>query len=153
MRSRWSTLSEAVQDQLKAIAGPRTDLARRRGMHIDIVGNGIPFLPHAPRWHDVPRLNRVLASFEIRALDVVDVVVSKLKPFRASDRQDIDAMVSRGLVPHDQLIARFKSAVDEFSYDARAPDIPGYIENLHEVERDMLGVPESEIELPSWVDR
>jgi hypothetical protein len=84
-------------------------------------------------------------------LDVVDVVVSKLKRFNANDQSDIDAMIERGLVPHDRLIDRFRAAVDEFMGDARAEDLPKYVANLHRVERDMLVVPETEIELPSWI--
>ena len=49
------------------------------------------------------------------------------------------------------MIARFRSAIDIFSYDARADDLPKYIEHLHRVERDMLDVNETEIELPPWV--
>ncbi|HEY1551709.1 MAG TPA: hypothetical protein VGG28_27970 [Kofleriaceae bacterium] len=30
-------------------------------------------------------------------------------------------------------------------------DLPKYVANLHRVERDMLGVDETEIELPSWI--
>lgn len=64
---------------------------------------------------------------------------------------DIDSMIQRGLVPHDELIARFRSAVEVFRHDARAEDLPKYIEHLHRVERDMLDVDETEIELPPWV--
>jgi hypothetical protein len=38
-----------------------------------------------------------------------------------------------------------------FSGDARAEDAQRIVENLNEVERDMLGVEESEIELPDWI--
>jgi hypothetical protein len=41
--------------------------------------------------------------------------------------------------------------VDVFSCDARAEDLPRYVRNLQEVERDMLGVNESEIDLPGWI--
>ncbi len=113
--------------------------------------NGIPFLPHVPLWHPVPDLNASLRRFEVLALDVVDVVVSKLKPFRPTDIDDIDAMIDRGLVPHDRLVERFRGAVDELVGDARASELPTYVDHLHRVERDMLGVAETEIELPSWV--
>jgi hypothetical protein len=82
----------------------------------------------------------------------VDVVVSKLKRFHANDRADIAAMVDRELVPHDLLVDRFRSAVDAFSFDARAPDLPRYVANLHLVERDYFGVDETEIELPPYID-
>jgi hypothetical protein len=60
-------------------------------------------------------------------------------------------MVDLDLVPHERLIERFRAAVDEFSGDARADQLPAYVANLHRVERDMLGVAESDIDLPSWI--
>jgi hypothetical protein len=84
-------------------------------------------------------------------LDVVDVVVAKLKRFHANDRSDIEAMVERDLVHHEALLARFRSAVDSYAADARADDLPRYVKNLHVVERDFLGVGETEIELPGWI--
>jgi uncharacterized nucleotidyltransferase DUF6036 len=144
-------LTGAVKRNLVAIAGPGTDLHKRWKLYVDIVANGVPFLPHAPLWHPVPGLNQALVRLEIVVLDVVDVVVSKLKRFHANDQADIDAMVERGLVPHERLIDRFRAAVDEFSGDARADQLSRYATNLHRVERDMLGVAESEIDLPSWI--
>lgn len=144
-------LSSATKDHLVRLAGPGTALHAQWKLYLDIVSNGIPFLPAAARWRPVHALNAKLASIELQALDVVDVVVSKLKRFSANDQADIDAMIQRGLVPHHELIDRFRSAVDVFVYDARAADLPRYIEHLHRVERDMLGVDETEIELPSWV--
>jgi hypothetical protein len=76
--------------------------------------------------------------------------VSKLKRFHANDRGDIAAMIERDLVPHDRLIERFRRAVDVFSGDARAEELPRYLRNLHQVERDMLGVAETDIDLPEW---
>ena len=85
------------------------------------------------------------------ALDVVDVVVSKLKPFRPNDKADIDAMIDRELIHHARLVDRFRSAADDWAYGAHADRLHTYVKNLNEVERDMLGVDETEIELPSWI--
>jgi hypothetical protein len=144
-------LTDQTKQRLIALAGPGSELHHRRKMYVDIVANGIPFLPHPPVWHPVPALNRALEHLEVLALDVVDVVVSKLKRFNSNDVSDIDAMIDRGLVPHDRLLERFLSAKDAFLGDAREQDLPKYIANLHRVERDMLLVPETEIELPSWI--
>lgn len=144
-------LTDEVKQRLIALAGAGTELHRRRRLYIDIVHNGIPFLPHAPSWHPVPEINGALDHLELRVLDVVDVVVSKLKRFNSNDQGDIDAMIQRDLVAHERLIDRFRAAVDEFLGDARAEDLPAYVANLHRVERDMLVVPETEIELPSWI--
>jgi hypothetical protein len=136
---------------LRQIAGRNTELATRRRMYVDIVPNGIPFLPHPPEWHAIEAVNRELTHLEIFALDVVDVVVAKLKPFRPNDKADIDAMIDLGLVPHDRLVARFRSAADEWAYGASADQLQRYVQNLNTVERDMLDVDETEIELPSWI--
>jgi hypothetical protein len=144
-------LTPAIRDRLKKLAGRDTELHIRLGMYLDIVANGIPFLAHVPTWRPQHALNATLQHFEISALDVVDVVVSKLKRFNARDRSDIDAMVQRDLVDHDLMLERFESAKDIFAHDARADDLPAIVMNLHTVERDMLQVPESDIELPSWI--
>jgi hypothetical protein len=60
-------------------------------------------------------------------------------------------MIDRELVPHERLLDRFRGAIDYNSMDARAVDFPRYLENLNRVERDLLGVEETEIELPPWV--
>lgn len=144
-------LTAEAKQRLLALAGAGTMLHKRRSIYLDIVPNGLPFLPHVPLWHPVPDINGALQHLELRVLDVVDVVVSKLKRFHANDQSDIDAMIERDRVPHERLVDRFRAAVDEFIGDARAADLPRYIANLHRVERDMLLVPETEIELPSWI--
>ncbi len=141
------SLTKEIQAQLIALAGRDTDLYTRHRLHVDVVASGIPFLPMVPVWHPTASLNAQLKHLELRVLDVVDVVVSKLKRFSPNDKADIDAMVQRGLVSHDRLVDRFRSAYNEFSYDARAADLGGYVEHLNQVERDMLGEPETEFDL------
>jgi hypothetical protein len=145
------TFDAKVADNLRVLAGKGSEIHTRRRIYLDIVASGIPFLPQVPNWHSLPELNARLTRFEIAVLDVVDVVVSKLKRFHANDRSDIEAMVDRGLVPHDSMIERFRAAVDVFAYDARAEDLPAIVRNLNQVERDLFGLPASEIALPSWV--
>ncbi len=82
---------------------------------------------------------------------MVDITVSKLKRFSASDQSDIEAVIDKGLVTHAALVGCFKEAVDIHSHDAQAEDLPRYVANLHRVERDVLGVSPTEIELPSWI--
>jgi hypothetical protein len=146
---RTANLDATIATRLEAIAGRNTTLHQRHQMYIDIVSSGIPFLPHPATWHSV---TLELSHFRLSVLDALDVVVSKLKPFRQSDIDDIVAMVQLELVPHEALLARFESAVAYFALDARAADeLPKYIRNLNEIERDVLGVDESEIELPPWL--
>ncbi len=139
--------------RLLELAGKGTVLHKRRTLYLQFVVSGLPLLPHVPLFHKLDALNASLRHFEIHVLDVVDVVVSKLRPFRSSDQGDIQAMVECGLVPHDRLVARFRDAVDEYAGGAGADDIPKYVRNLHRVERDLLNVTETEIELPDWIAR
>jgi hypothetical protein len=141
-----------TRTRLEAIAGRGSKLHVRHKLYVDIVSGALPFLAPSPRWLEVPDLNPDLTSFHVQVLDVVDVVVSKLKRFHAFDLQDIEAMVERGFVDHGVLIERFREAVDGYLLDARAEDLPKYVANLHQVERDLFGVPETAIELPGWLD-
>jgi hypothetical protein len=144
-------LTEDVRSRLLALAGPQTDLHRRHAMYLEVVAQGLPLLAQTPLWHPLPELNAVLSSFEIRVLDVLDVVVSKLARFHPDDRADILAMVKRGLVSHRSLLARFEAAIDVWKDGAHADKLPACVRNLNRLERDYLGIEESEIELPSWV--
>jgi hypothetical protein len=140
-------ISQATRAQLIALAGENTTLHKRHRVYIDIVGNGIPFLPRRPNYHFVPALS-TLVHFEVSVLDVVDVVVSKLKRFHANDQSDIQAMIDGEHVPHEKLIERFRTAVDWWTGDPRADQLPRYLKNLNRVERDFFGVAETSIELP-----
>lgn len=138
---------------LLQLAGRDTALARKHRLYVDLVKPGVPFLPHEPHWIPLEALNATLEHLDVRVLDIVDVVVSKLKRFSADDRSDIDRMVALGHVDHGALLRRFESAWDLFLHDARAPDLVRYARHLNMVERDMLGCPETAFELPDWADR
>ena len=140
-----------ISDRLVNLAGRGSALYKKHRIHIHIVRAGIPFLPHTPLWHPMPQLSAMLRRFKIEVLDVVDVVVSKLKRLSSNDISDIEAMVNLGLIPLDLLIKRFKDAVDVFSMNARMDDLPQYVRNLHRVERDILATEETPIELPNWI--
>jgi len=138
-----------VRRELLALAGRGSVLAVKYRLYLDIVGHAIPFLPQRPNFK--PAGLARLKHFEVVVLDVTDVVVSKLKRFSANDAADIRAMAERGLLQPAALAARFQAAADAFSIDARAEDLPKYVRNLHSVERDFLGVPESDIRLADWL--
>jgi len=141
-----------VADALLALAGKGTALHRKHHVYLDVVGSGVPFLPRPPKWNRIETLNASLRSFEIVALDITDVVVSKLKRLHDNDKEDIRAMIDRDLVGHAQLVERFLSAADVFSMDARAQNLSRYAQNLNWVERECLGVAETEYQLPPWAD-
>lgn len=141
-----------VAEDLIALAGKDTFLHRQHQVYLDVVGSGIPFLPRPCKWNPVEALNAGLRSFEVLALDITDVVISKLKRFHDNDMADIKAMIDRDQVHHAQLVERFLSAADVFSMDARAPHLIRYTQNLNWVEREFLGVTETVYELPPWAD-
>lgn len=144
-----SPLLPEVRQHLLDLAGRGTEMHKKCRMYLDIVHSRVPYVPRVPIFHEQTDL--LLKNFQVFALDVVDVVVSKLKPFRPNDREDITAMINGGFVDHTILVERFKGLVERWEFDARAEDLPRCVKNLHDVERNIFGVEESIIELPSWV--
>ncbi len=145
-------LSPSVQRQLLAFGGKDTALHRKHRIYLEIVAGAFPFLGVEPRWQSLQAFNTTLRSFQVEVLDVVDVVIAKLARLHSTDRDDIAAMESRGFIDHDVLIERFNSAVERIWHDARADDLPRIVRGLHWIERDLLGVSETHIELPPWVE-
>lgn len=144
-------LTREIQDGLLALAGPKTRLHERYHLYVQIVPGGLLFRRQAVTWHPLAALNDELRFFEVQVMDVVDVIVSKLKRLSPNDIVDIEAMCDRNLVSHDDLVDVFRQAVD-FTMDAKADDLPKWRANLHRVERDIFGIDEpTSIELPPWV--
>lgn len=149
-----TTLSAGTRALLLSLGGPDSDLYRRHRMYVEIVGSGIPFLPMPSRYHALDALNAEMRCLSLEVLDVTDVAVAKLKPFRPHDVADIRAMIERGHVDHGAFVRRFESALDRFLGDARAAEeLPRYIERFNRIERDYFDVEETAIELPEWLDR
>ncbi len=145
-------MNATTRARLELLAGPGTCLHRSHRMYLEIVGGGLPFLPQAPEWVGVVELNQHLSRLHVDVLSVVDVVVSKLKRFSAGDQEDVRAMIDLGLVPHERLLERFRSAVLAYEADARAGrDLPRCVAHLHRIERDLLGTGETEIPLPDFI--
>lgn len=136
--------------RLVALAGPGTRLHDRHGIYLDLVGVGIPFLPLEPLWHaaDV-RLNH----FNVLVLDVADVLVSKLKRYVGTDREDIRQMIDGGHVDHARMLARLLDVIEWHKYDGRSDALPAMAERFNQVERDWFGVEETTIDLPDEVFR
>lgn len=144
-------LTRPMQLKLIAVAGKGTSLHRKHQMYVEILASAFPFLPVDPSWCARSELNADLQHFSVEALDVIDVVVAKLARLHGADRGDIKAMVDLGLVEPALLVERFQSAVERVWMDARADDLPRYVANLHWLQRDLLGVAETEVELPPGV--
>ena len=143
-------IDAGAKERLLALGGQGTRLHDRHRIYLDVVDNALPLLPHVPLYHPVPALAG-LAHFEVLVLDVVDVCVSKVKRFSAHDRDDILAMVERGLVDPASLARRFADAIEDYTGPAEEEDFRRYNANLHRVQRDMLGVETSEMVLPAWM--
>lgn len=135
----------AVRQALLAIGGHGTRLHEKHRIYLEVVGSAVPFLPPDPVW---VRLDLGLRHFDIELLNVTDVVVTKLKRFHADDRDDVQAMVESDHVEHRALVARVREVVERLWFDARSDQLPRFVGNLHTVERDWFGVPETHIDLP-----
>lgn len=144
------SLSQEAVSQLKQLAGRGSQLFKTHRVYLDIVKPAVPFFPPKPIFH---QLDLNLNHFRIKVLDIIDVVVSKLKIFRPQDVSDIEFLANQNLLNNDPLVSRFKVAIDSFQMDARAEDLPQFVDNLHIVQRDFLGVEETQIELPDWLER
>lgn len=144
-------LPSDIKAELLALAGRGASLAVSHQMYLDIVPCGLPFLPQAPVWHALHGFSERLVHFQVESLDIVDAVVSKLKRFNTNDQSDVRAMIEKGLVAHEDLVERFKSAVDRFSGDARAHDLPKCVRNLNLIERDLFFEDATAVELPDWI--
>lgn len=142
-------ISGGVKLELLRLAGRDSALAVKYHLYLDVVAGGLPFLPQTPIFTHVKFPG--LKNFEVLALDVTDVVVSKLMRYSANDVSDIRAMAELGLLRPERLTERFQAAVDAFSMDARAEDLPKYVKNLHRAERDFLEAAPSQIRLPDWM--
>lgn len=142
----WRDGHFAIKERILQLAGPNTPIHKQQRVYIDVVNDSILFLPQRPNFHPV-EING-LKHFQVEALDVNDVVLSKLKRFNANDINDISAMVKLGAIDHPTLVKRFEQALDWFTMEARSDDLPKYVRNLNQVERDILVVNPSLVELP-----
>ena len=135
-----------VKAKLEGLAGKNSSLFSRYRLYLDIVNSAIPFILPRATYHPVPSMNG-LKNFNVHVLDVLDVAVSKLARFKASDVGDIRAVVELGLISHTAFVARFKDVLVAHSLDARREDFPKYLRNLNTIERDFFHVEETAIDI------
>ena len=145
-----SELGPETRDRLQLLGGKGTKLAERHQVYLDVVPAGLPFLPRPPLFHPLPEASAKLQHFSIEVLCVADVCVSKLKRFSASDQGDIEAMANLGVLDSEDVLDRFRNAIDANSMSAVAEDYPKILERFQAVQRDWLCVDETEIDLPDW---
>lgn len=138
-----------IKSSLQEIAGKESKLCKKYRMYLDFVAKALPFLPPRPNFYPLVDLNKELKHFCFWALEVTDVVISKLSRFQSSDIDDIRAMIERRLVKHETLLERFKLAFDQWEMSSRREKLPLIIKNLNEIERDLFLVKETSIDLPS----
>ncbi len=144
-------ISSTIRDQLLTLAGPNTTIAKRHKCYLEMVPSAFPFLPPKHLFHSIDSISKDIQNFQVDALDITDIVVSKLKSFRAGDVDDINELVRLNLLSHSKLIERFSLAIDAWFMDARANQLPKIIQNLNTILRDSFGVEEVEFELPNWI--
>lgn len=145
-------LTENIKKQLEKIAGKESVLCKKYHLYIDIISRALPFLPTNPIFYPLPKLNKELINFRVEVLDVIDVLISKITRFSSTDVDDFKAMIDLDVVDPVRLEKRFIEAFEGWTFEARAEKLPKMIENLHFVQRDLLLVEESKIELPNWME-
>ncbi len=138
----------ALKTLLLQLSGAGTALARRHRIYLEFVGQGLLLLPEVPDWK--PWLS--LDHFDMVVLDPTDVAVAKLARLHGDDVLDIEAMVERGLVRHDRLLERFRDAMAQHGFHGMGHKLRRAIDNLNRIERDVFVVPETAIEVPTWMD-
>lgn len=115
-----------------------------------MVGASTPLLPSLPVWH---RCDLGLTHFDVLALDVADVVISKLIRFHSDDRDDIRAMIEKGHLNHARALERLLDVIEKYQFDARSDRLPTMVRRFQQAERDWFGIAPTEIVLPDHVDR
>ena len=68
-------------------------------------------------------------TFYLRALDLIDVLVSELERFRPQDHRDLTFLVANDFVSHKNLLARFRMVLDYYAMDARAEELARFVKN------------------------
>lgn len=144
-------ITEQIKSDILGIAGKNSKLHKKYRLYVEFLKKAFPFLPLNPNYTKIADLNKMLTNFYVEALDATDVIISKLPRFKGPDVDDISAMIEMGVVDKENLDKRFRMAVNEWTCDARADDLPKIIENYHVIERDMFFTDESKIELPEWI--
>lgn len=145
-------IPKPIAKQLEELAGKDSRLFKRHGMYIQIVQSGVPFLPPRPLFHEQSELGHQLDHFKIKVMDLVDIVISKLKPFRPTDLDDIRAVIEAERLDVTKLLERFHLAKEQWLLGSRAGDLKRIVQNLHVIQRDYLFVTETPIALPDWLE-
>ena len=129
---------DSAKEHLLALGGPKTRLATQCGIYLDVVSPSVPFLPRPARYHQVDHLNAQMQNFSAKALDITDVVVSKLMPWRPNDRKDVQAMADLGHLDRDTLVERFLAAADASLGTAHSDHLEEMGQRVNQIERDWL---------------
>lgn len=138
---RTSEIDDEIHDKLLRIAGKGTPLHQKHRIFLDIVGANVPMLPSEPIWH--PYTGVRLRNFTVSYLDVVDVLVSKLKRFHGDDQDDIQAMIEKEEVTHEQFLKRFRLTVECYRHRARVDRLPEMAERFNFIEQNLFIIDES----------
>lgn len=142
-------LDPSLGERVNEIAGISSPLRDRHGLYVQRIAPGLPFLPRVPRWH-VVELGLGLRHLDIRALDLVDVAISKLKRFDSRDESDIDWLVANEYVSLQDFRARFHLAYDDAAESSKEDLLERVVRHFNRVERDYFAASETPVEPPDW---
>ncbi|MCP5463842.1 MAG: hypothetical protein H7A33_02340 [Deltaproteobacteria bacterium] len=136
---------------IQKIGGKASGFHKLHGVFFEFVSKNILFIPQRPIFNTCDNINENFKNILLRVLDVHDVIVSKIKPYRPTDREDIKTMIEQGLVDHQKLVERFKLAMYKWELD-RAYLFKDLIKNLNDMEQSFFEVEPSQFDLPRWAD-
>lgn len=156
---RIDALSEArlreVEAFLEAEFGKKSPGERRHGLYLDLVAQGIAWLPPEPRFID----EQHLTSIEISRLHPVDVCVSKTfshfkqGPGRSRDRADIIVAIEAELIDVADYVDRIGTALNHHEIQSGAEVM--FPKIIQFVEKDIIEVyaPKAQLDytLPEWM--
>ena len=158
---RVATLSDEkileIESFLKDEFGKKSPGELRHGLYLDLVEQGIAWLPQRPRFIDEKKLNSIMVS----RLHPVDVCVSKTFshfkewPRRAQDRTDIIEAIDAELIDVAEYVKRMGESLRFHEIQSRVEDFyPRIIEFIRDDAIAKYGDPSMKLEyaLPSWME-
>jgi hypothetical protein len=98
-----------LEEKAIALFGKDTDNARRLGLYLELVPQGLPPIPH---WF-VKRCTEVAGDWKVLRVwqgNTHDLAVTKLKSYRPQDRQDLQFLCDRSLLDPAELRRSLEAA-------------------------------------------
>jgi hypothetical protein len=106
-----SSNGEDLEQRAMELFGRGTDNARRLGLYLERVPQGLPPLPHHFKKRCVEIAGGEWQVIRPKLLEIHDFAVTKLKRFAAKDREDLKLLCDRGEITPEGLEESVRSAM------------------------------------------